>query len=497
MSDMLKFKSGTDVRGIAVGESDGKIPFLSDEAVRKIVWGFVKFLGKKPLKIAVGHDCRVSAERIKAAVISALADLGVDVVDCGLSSTPAMFMTTVELGCDAAIQLTASHHPWDKNGLKFFVEQSGIDSAQLTQILKNAENASFENCEKGKVEKCSFMPRYAEILREIITKATGEEKPLKGLKIAVDAGNGVGGFYATEVLAKLGADISGSCFLEPDGNFPNHIPNPENKQAMAAISKAVTDSKSDLGLIFDTDVDRAACVDSNGTEIARNRLVALAASIALEGNDGGTVVTDSIVSDGLIKFINTDLGGVILPFKRGYKNVIDKQIELNNSGVNCPLAIETSGHAAFRENYYLDDGAYLAARIVIKLVELKKQGKSLESLFSKLEEAAEEKEIRLKIKAEDFRKYGEKYISDLKEFASKSGFWSVVPNTYEGVRINADESCGNGWLLARLSVHDPVIPVNFESRTKGGTLAAAKLLLEFSKSYNELDISALEEFCAS
>ncbi len=496
MSDMLKFKSGTDVRGIAVGESDGKIPFLSDEAVRSIVCGFVKFLNKKPLKIAVGHDCRVSAQRIKAAVIEALVDFGVNVVDCGLSSTPAMFMTTVELGCDAAIQLTASHHPWDKNGLKFFVERSGIDGAQLTEILKNAETASAECRDKGKVEKISFMPRYAEILRGIIAKATGEEQPLKGLKIAVDAGNGVGGFYANEVLAKLGADVSGSCFLEPDGTFPNHIPNPENKQAMAAISKAVTESGSDLGLIFDTDVDRAACVDSNGTEIARNRLVALAATIALEGNEGGTVVTDSIVSDGLIKFINSDLGGVILPFKRGYKNVIDKQIELNNSGENCPLAIETSGHAAFRDNYYLDDGAYLAARIVIKLVELKKQGKSLESLFASLEEAAEEKEIRLKIKTADFRSYGEKFIGELKEFAEKSGFWSVVPNTYEGVRINADSESGNGWLLARLSVHDPVIPVNFESRTPGGTIAAAKFLLGFAENYSDLDLSTLEEYCA-
>ena len=214
-----------------------------------------------------------------------------------------------------------------------------------------------------------------------------------------------------------------------------------------------------------------------------------------EPDDGGTIVTDSIVSDGLIDFINNTLGGVILPFKRGYKNVIDKQIELNNSGTNCPLAIETSGHAAFRDNYYLDDGAYLAARIVIKLVELKKQGKTLESLFASLAEAEEEKEIRLKIKVEDFRSYGEKFIEDLRVFAAESKDWSVVPNTYEGVRINAASDSGDGWLLARLSVHDPVIPVNFESRSKGGTLAAAKILLGFAKNYPELDCSALEEYC--
>ena len=495
MQEMLKFKSGTDVRGVAVGESDGKIPFLSDEAVRSIVFGFVKFLDKKPLKIAVGHDCRVSAQRLKNAVISALVDSGVAVIDCGLSSTPAMFMANIELSCDAAIQLTASHHPWDKNGMKFFVGRSGIDGKQLTEILKNSENPTVPENGKGTVEAVDFMPRYARLLREIIIRGTGEEKPLKGLKIAVDAGNGVGGFYAEQVLEPLGADVSGSRFLEPDGMFPNHIPNPENKQAMQAISEAVVDSNSDLGLIFDTDVDRAACVDSSGREIARNRLVALAAAIALEGNGGGTVVTDSIVSDGLIDFVRQTLGGVILPFRRGYKNVIDKQIELNNSGINCPLAIETSGHAAFRDNYYLDDGAYLAARIVIKLVELKKQGKTLESLLASLEQAEEEKEIRLKIGAEDFRAYGERFVEDLRRFADSSENWSVVPNTYEGVRINADSRSGDGWLLARLSVHDPVIPVNFESRSRGGTLAAAKILLAFAKKYPELDCSALEEYC--
>ena len=496
MTDWLKYKSGTDVRGVAVGESDGTIPFLSDEAVRAITLGFVDYLGDmEGIKIAVGHDCRVSAERLKAAVIGALTDAGVHVLDCGLSSTPAMFMTTVELGCRAAIQLTASHHPWDKNGLKFFVDGSGIDGKQLEKILINAQQPQTALTYDGTVEQVAFMPRYAEILRSIIVRGTGEEQPLKGMKIAVDAGNGVGGFYATEVLEPLGADVSGSRYLEPDGTFPNHIPNPENKQAMAALSEAVVESGSDLGLIFDTDVDRAACVDKNGTEIARNRLVALAAAIALEGNEGGTIVTDSIVSDGLIDFINHTLGGVILPFKRGYKNVIDKQIEINNGGVNCPLAIETSGHAAFRENYYLDDGAYLAAKIVIQLVKLKQQGKELEELFAALVEAKEEKEVRFKILCEDFKPYGQAFLDDLRAACAADEAWQVVPNTYEGVRINADASSGDGWLLARLSVHDPVIPVNFESRSVGGAKTAAQKLLTFAKNYDKLDISALTDFC--
>lgn len=112
-------------------------------------------------------------------------------------------------------------------------------------------------------------------------------QPLKGFHIVVDAGNGAGGFYAGEVLEPLGADISGSQFLDPDGRFPHHIPNPENEEAMASVSAAVVRAKADLGVIFDTDVDRAGCVDAEGREINRNRLVALAAAIALEDHPGG------------------------------------------------------------------------------------------------------------------------------------------------------------------------------------------------------------------
>lgn len=134
-------------------------------------------------------------------------------------------------------------------------------------------------------------------------QAEDYEHPLKGFHIVVDAGNGAGGFYATDVLAPLGADISGSQFLEPDGMFPNHIPNPENAAAMESVCRATVRAKADLGVIFDTDVDRGGAVDSKGDELNRNRLVAIASAIALEGNEGGTIVTDSITSSGLKEYI--------------------------------------------------------------------------------------------------------------------------------------------------------------------------------------------------
>lgn len=173
------------------------------------------------------------------------------------------------------------------------------------------------------------MTPYVNGLKEKILSALGcakDEKPFSGLKIVVDAGNGAGGFFAERLLEPLGADITGSRFLEPDGRFPNHQPNPENADAMRSICDAVTETGADFGIIFDTDVDRAGAVlPSDGGVIAldRNRLIALMTAILVRQYGPITVVTDSITSTGLTDFINS-LGCCHHRFKRGYRNVINE-----------------------------------------------------------------------------------------------------------------------------------------------------------------------------
>jgi len=248
---------------------------------------------------------------------------------------------------------------------------------------------------------------------------------------------------------------------------------------MKSICEAVLESHADLGVIFDTDVDRGGAVDSSGNEINRNRLVAVASAIALEGNDGGTIVTDSITSDGLKEFIEQTLGGKHHRFKRGYKNVINEAIRLNSEGINCPLAIETSGHAAMRENYFLDDGAYLCTKIIIKMAKLKQEGKTLEEYVSALKEAREEKEVRYKITENDFRAYGESVIDKLNEYALTKQGWTLADDSREGVRVSLDKEHGNGWFLLRLSVHDPIMPLNIESNDEGGVEVILRQVNEF------------------
>ena len=462
-------QNGSDIRGVALEGVPGEDVTLTNRAVFDLCGAFARWLkkqlGKDRVKIALGHDSRLSADLLMKAAMDGLVFQGCDVLDCGLASTPSMFMACIfdEFDADGAIMITASHLPWNRNGLKFFDKGGGLDGHDIRKIIELADEPRQLGAPGGSVTKADLMSVYSRHLIHIIkegVQAENYDKPLEDLHIVVDAGNGAGGFYATKVLEPLGANVTGSQFLDPDGHFPNHIPNPENKEAMASIARAVTDNEADLGIIFDTDVDRSAAVDENGRPIARNAIVALASAIAAEDHPGMTVVTDSVTSDELNEFLE-EKGIHQLRFRRGYKNVIDKAKELNAQGVDAPLAIETSGHAAFRENHFLDDGAYLAARIIIQSAK-----SSISDLISDLGAPLEEKEVRYAVTSPEA---GQDAIAALKAYANDREYIVPANENYEGIRLNFDADHGDGWLLLRGSLHDPVLVANFESNTEGGT----------------------------
>ena len=231
---------------------------------------------------------------------------------------------------------------------------------------------------------------------------------------------------------------------------------------MRAITDAVVQNKADFGIIFDTDVDRAGAVLSDGSELNRNRIIAMLSAILLREHPGTTIVTDSITSTGLAKFI-AEKGGVHHRFKRGYRNVINESVRLNAQGQDSQMAIETSGHGALKENYFLDDGAYLVTKLLIELARGKKQGYTLESLIETLEEPAESMEFRLNIQEEDFKSYGQKVIDELTAAVAGKEGWTSALDNHEGIRVNMDDSHGDGWFLLRLSLHDPLLPLTNRS----------------------------------
>ncbi|MCQ2611723.1 MAG: phosphomannomutase/phosphoglucomutase [Treponema sp.] len=499
MSDLMKLQNGSDVRGIAVeGVADEPVN-LTPAIANRIGQAFVEWLSKKTgkacseLKVGIGRDSRISGPALEEEAVKGMKAAGAAVTRCGLATTPSMFMSIVfdKTAFDGSVMITASHLPYNRNGLKFFDKDGGLEHDDITDILKIACGKTEAACDISGCAQFNLLELYASHLRSSICKgldSTEADAPLKGLKITVDAGNGAGGFFASEILAKLGADITGSQFLDPDGMFPNHIPNPENKAAMEAIKSAVLNNKADLGLIFDTDVDRMSAVFANGEEVNRDAIIAMIAAILAPENPGSTIITDSVTSDRLTYFLEEVLGLKHLCYMRGYKNVINKQKELNAAGTNAPLAMETSGHGALKENYYLDDGAYLAVKMVIALAKANKKGQRLDSLIEKLPPLVEEGEYRFKIKTEDFKSYGKDVLAQFKARAEKAGY--KLPQSFEGVRISFDGDA-KGWMLLRLSLHDPVMPLNIEGSRKGDVEKIKTIAKELLAGFDELDMSAL------
>ena len=505
-----KLQNGSDIRGVALDGVAGEAVNLTPAVVEGLGAAFGQWLAAKvgrpaaQLTVSLGRDSRLSGPDLAKAAITGLTAAGTSVFEFGLASTPAMFASTIDpqLQCDGAIMLTASHLPFNRNGLKFFTREGGLNKGDISEILALAAAGNFPTAATpGSVETRDFMSVYAEgfvrQVRDAINAPEDRDRPLLGLKIAVDAGNGAGGFYVDKVLKPLGADTTGSQFLEPDGTFPNHIPNPEDKTAIAALRQAVSDHQVDLGIIFDTDVDRSAAVDRSGRELNRNRLIALMSVIVLREHPGSTIVTDSITSDGLGEFIEGELGGIHHRFKRGYKNVISEAQRLNAEGQESWLAIETSGHGAMKENYFLDDGAYSITRLVIELAQLHREGKSLLDSIASLREPVESEEFRIKIGLEEFKSYANDIIEKLQVFAASQDDWQVVPKNYEGVRVACPSAAEDGWFLLRLSLHDPVIPVNIEANVSGGVPRIAARLQKFLQPFTALDLSPFESMAAS
>ena len=243
--DYRKLKSGSDVRGVAVG--DGAT--LTADVAKTLGMAFARYVAQKAGKpiesvsVALGRDSRVSGPQLLAAAAEGIASAGAKAVDYGMCTTPAMYMAILTDGFrpDGSIMVTASHHPWQLNGLKFFTTGGGLGFHELDEVLDMAQSLEKEPPRAtGEIVSTPFLPTYQNHLKQLIINGVDPEvqKPLLGLHVVVDAGNGAGGFYA-DMLRELGAWIEGSQFLEPDGHFPNHIPNPENKEAMASISAAV------------------------------------------------------------------------------------------------------------------------------------------------------------------------------------------------------------------------------------------------------------------
>ena len=473
---MLALQNGSDIRGIAIATPE-QAATLTIERTKKIGQAFVAWLQSrvpgKELKIAIGMDSRISGQDLKQALFDGMAPADVTIIDCGMATTPAMFMATLydDFCVDGSIMITASHLPYQYNGLKFFTAVGGAEHDDIEEILAMTNLLREASGNKAQIVEKDLLTVYAADLVEKIRAGIDEGfEPLKGQHIVVDAGNGAGGFFVEKVLEPLGATTTGSQFLDPDGTFPNHESNPDNKEAMQALKNAVLTNKADLGIIFDTDVDRSALVDANGQALNRNNLIALISAVLLKENPGATIVTNSATSQHVEDFI-VGLGGKQDRYLTGYRNVINRAIELD-----AELAIETSGHAALKENNYLDDGAYLVAKLLMANTDLP-------ALIKGLKQPEETMEYRFVIVEEPIQQNGTTVITDFKAYLNKQEGIRVITDHLEGVRADFDE----GWFIVRMSLHEPLLVWTLESDKAGALAPLVERLMPFFMEQNCLD----------
>lgn len=499
---LKSLQNGSDIRGIAIS-TDEHTANLIPQAVTAITAGLLNWLLAKhdltnkwqarELTIAVGRDSRLSGPELADSFIKAARQQGVNVIDMELATTPSMFMATQypQFAADAGVMFTASHLPYYFNGIKIFTKAGGAEHEDIAYILEHTQALASDYL--GTLTKADILTPYAADLVEKIRQGCGlnTPTPLQGLHLVVDAGNGAGGFFVDKVLKELGADTTGSQFLEPDGNFPNHIPNPENQEAIDSIKEAVLANQADLGIIFDTDVDRSAVVTKDGQLLNRSNFIAILSYIALSEYPNSSIVTNSLTSDHVKSFIQ-GLGGQQIRYISGYRNIINRAIKANKEGIDSPLAVETSGHAAFRENYFLDDGTYAAAKILMLMPKLHQAGKELGSLIANLKQPAEAQEVRFKLEVDDFKQYGRQVIADLAQ-ADITGF-TFNPENEEGVRFILSDDYGKGWFLLRMSLHEPFLVLNAETETEGYVTKVLATLHDFLNQYehvNQANLTAL------
>mmetsp|Transcript_23158 Transcript_23158/g.35123 ORF Transcript_23158/g.35123 Transcript_23158/m.35123 type:complete len:619 (-) Transcript_23158:43-1899(-) len=468
------------------------------------------------ITICIGTDPRNHGPILADAFCrGCMEESNVKVLYTGLASTPAMAHACRSSGgFDGSVMVTASHLPKEKNGLKFYVRgQGGFTKEQVQQLLglttkkiNEWQNLGIVPTTSGGGAVCSYervdiLTGYAESLKDALCKeCRGEGSVLSGLKIVLNTGHGSGGFFAS-VLQDLGAQVT-AMHQEPNGDFPQGwVPNPENPAMVESTLKACEDVQADIGVMFDTDADRAGFVLPDGTgnyqPLNRNRLIALLSVIFAESNPGCTIVTDSVTSEGLAWFLEKTLALHHYRYIKGYANVINKAKEL---GPKAEMAIETSGHCAMKENDYLDDGTYTAVKVIGLLARNNKHS-SLLNLIEDLSEMPIEHELRFQVKDESlkttksvFDQLCQQVLKHIKD--NKINDWVVDEENMEGLRIRIGGKSG-AFLMLRQSLHDPVLSLQVESESsEQAEECILQPLLEIVTSgpfQDQLDCTALQE----
>lgn len=333
-----------DIRGVVPAT-------LTEEVARGIGRAFgMAALAEGEKTVAVGRDGRISGPALSQALMAGLVDVGVQVIDVGMCTTPMLYFAASTL-CTSGIMVTGSHNPKDYNGFKMVLSGRAIYGAEIKALRQTMEAESWTLQAGGSVQTADVLAAYT-------ARIVGDIQLSRPVKIVVDCGNGVAGATAPSIFRALGCEVL-ELFSEVDGDFPNHHPDPSKPENLRDVVNALQETDAELGLAFDGDGDRLGIVTKDGQTIYPDRQMMLFAKDVLSRVPGGTILFDVKCTQRLAPAIR-EAGGVAEMYKTGHSLVKARMKELNS-----PLGGEMSGHIFFKERWYgFDDGTYAGARLL-------------------------------------------------------------------------------------------------------------------------------------
>ncbi len=422
-----------DVRGIYPAD-------INEDIALRIGKAFGTF---NPGKIVVGDELRLSGSSLKKEFIKGLLSTGATVIDIGTVTSPIIMFATKHLNCDGGINVSASHNPKEYNGFKFY-SKGGIPidfETGLIKIKRIFDNEEFTEG-KGKLIKKDIIKDYSDFILNLIDI----KKPIN-MKVVVDAGNGSTGSIYPGILRKAGIEVH-ELFCEPDGNFPNHEPNPTITENLVHLQETVLESGADLGFAFDGDGDRMAVIDENGSIVYVGIIFSVLIESALKKEPGSKIVY-TILDSKAIDDVIRQHGGIPTVCRVGHTYITQKMIE-----EKAAVAGEISGHYYFKETYGADDALFACLNLIEYLT---KSGKKISDFADEFPRYFSQVSEGLRIPIKKSEKFS--FIDALKEEFESKGF---EVDTLDGVKIIFDD----GWALFRPSNTEPVISMSYEAYNK-------------------------------
>ncbi|MBK5191203.1 MAG: phosphomannomutase/phosphoglucomutase [Methanosarcinales archaeon] len=526
-----------DIRGIADSQ-------LTDDFCRLTGLAYVellrKYRGKEPdeLTVVVGKDVRNSGLRMKTAFADALLNKGVHVIDIAplekVSSTPLMYFATWLFDADGGVEVTGSHLEKEWNGFKLCIGSESTTEHHIREMYQTAQkleaafkagSLSFRSTEKGELEEVDVLQDYhamiaanvvlgkrweelaLQALSENITLrealATAREgieqlpeekrKPLTGLKIVYDAGNGTTGVIAPPLFRDLGAEVF-ELYSEPDGNFPHHLPDPTIPRFLKDLHAEVVRNEAHIGLSSDCDGDRAGAVSPSGRMIIGEQILALLCKHILKDHLHAKIVYDTKCSDAILEII-TENEGLPVECKTGFSFIKAKMDE-----VGAVAGGEMSGHVYFAKNNRADDAVFAFSELLLLTAEelkTKRDSKVVDGLLADfLKRYVNTPEIRIPVVSDDEKER----VSD----AVESYYRELAANNPKRYKRRVDENGNdidgvkiefvseNGWALIRRSNTSPVIILRMEARTEDSIRKIEEQVIKKFEEFKTVDLNADE-----